>query len=126
ESAALGMKQTLQRSGLLHDSYSPEEFREASRIYVARYGPLKCLSEYAPPAGIYWDDEKYRGDAYAAYAWAVYVAEVSVDMNTYQVWVDDFVAVQEAGRVINPLLATGQIEGGVAQGIGYALYEDVV
>jgi CO/xanthine dehydrogenase Mo-binding subunit len=40
--------------------------------------------------------------------------------------VNDFVAVQEIGRVINPVLATGQIEGGVAQGIGFALYEQVV
>jgi CO/xanthine dehydrogenase Mo-binding subunit len=40
--------------------------------------------------------------------------------------VSDFVAVQEVGRVINPTLAAGQIEGGVAQGIGWALYEDIV
>ena len=39
---------------------------------------------------------------------------------------DDFVAVQEVGKVINPTLAMGQIEGGVAQGVGWALYEDVV
>src|SRR3954453_14613565 len=47
-------------------------------------------------------------------------------MLTYQAHVDDFVAVQEVGRVINPTLATGQIEGGVAQGIGYTLFENVV
>jgi CO/xanthine dehydrogenase Mo-binding subunit len=40
--------------------------------------------------------------------------------------VDDFVAVQEVGRVLHPVLAAGQIEGGVAQAIGYALYENVV
>jgi CO/xanthine dehydrogenase Mo-binding subunit len=40
--------------------------------------------------------------------------------------VDDFVAVQEVGKVIHPVLAAGQIEGGVAQAIGYALYENVV
>jgi CO/xanthine dehydrogenase Mo-binding subunit len=40
--------------------------------------------------------------------------------------VEDFVAVQEVGRVINPVLAAGQVEGGVAQGIGFALYEKVV
>jgi len=45
---------------------------------------------------------------------------------TCEVRVDDFVAVQEVGKVINPVLAAGQIEGGVAQGIGYALYENVV
>ena len=39
---------------------------------------------------------------------------------------EDFVAVQEVGKVINPVLAAGQIEGGVAQGIGFALYENVV
>ena len=73
-----------------------------------------------------WDDEKYEGDAYGSYAWAAYVAEVSVDMTTFEIRVDDFVAVQEVGKVINPVLATGQIEGGVAQAIGWALYEDVV
>jgi CO/xanthine dehydrogenase Mo-binding subunit len=54
------------------------------------------------------------------------VAQVSVDMRTAEVHVDDFVAVQEVGKVINPVLAAGQIEGGVAQGIGLALYENVV
>jgi len=73
-----------------------------------------------------WDDEKYAGDAYGTYAWAAYVAEVTVDMATWEIQVDDFVAVQEVGRVINPVLATGQIEGGVAQGVGWALYENVV
>jgi CO/xanthine dehydrogenase Mo-binding subunit len=40
--------------------------------------------------------------------------------------VEEFWAVQEVGRVLNPVLAAGQIEGGIAQGIGYALYEKVV
>ena len=49
-----------------------------------------------------------------------------MDMVTFSAEVEEFWAVQEAGRVINPVLATGQIEGGIAQGIGYALYEKVV
>jgi CO/xanthine dehydrogenase Mo-binding subunit len=73
-----------------------------------------------------WDDERYEGDAYGTYAWAVYVAEVSVDTITCEVRVDDFVAVQEVGKVINPTLAAGQIEGGVAQAVGWALSEEVV
>jgi CO/xanthine dehydrogenase Mo-binding subunit len=56
----------------------------------------------------------------------VYVAEVSVDLITYEAHVEDFVALQEVGRVINPVLAAGQIEGGVAQAIGFTLYENVV
>ena len=47
-------------------------------------------------------------------------------MRTAEVRVEDFVAVQEVGKVINPVLAAGQIEGGIAQGIGMALYENVV
>jgi CO/xanthine dehydrogenase Mo-binding subunit len=82
--------------------------------------------QYQQPGDIEWDDEHYRGDAYGAYAWAVYVAEVSLDTVTYEARVEDFVAVQEVGRVIHPVLAAGQIEGGVAQGIGWALYENVV
>jgi CO/xanthine dehydrogenase Mo-binding subunit len=126
ESAVLGLKQTLIGSGLLKDDYNSSEFQAACAEYITSFGPLKTLSKYHPPPNVYWDDEKYQGDAYGAYAWAVYVAEVSVDMLTYDVRVDDFVAVQEVGRVINPVLAAGQIEGGVAQAIGFTLFENVV
>jgi len=115
ESAVLGLKQTLLGSGLLNENYTQPEFQQACGEYIKQFGPLKSFSKYQPPPGIFWDDEKYQGDAYGAYAWAVYVAEVTVDMLTYEARVDDFVAVQEVGRVINPTLATGQIEGGVAQ-----------
>ncbi len=126
ESAALGIKQTLTGAGLLASRYTAEDFRRACKEYVEQFGALKTFSQYKQPADITWDDEKYRGDAYGAYAWAVYVAEVSVDALTYETRVEDFVAVQEVGRVIHPVLAAGQIEGGVAQGIGYTLFENVV
>jgi CO/xanthine dehydrogenase Mo-binding subunit len=126
ESAVLGLKQTLIGSGLLQEDYSSEEFREACRNYIQSLGPLKAFSKYQPPPNVRWDDEKYQGDAYGTYAWAVYVAEVSFDLLTYEAHVDDFVAVQEVGRVINPVLAAGQIEGGVAQAIGFTLFENVV
>jgi CO/xanthine dehydrogenase Mo-binding subunit len=125
-SAAVGLKKTLLASGLLHEGYATDEFVLAARTYVTQHGTLRAESRYEAPPGVHWDDQQYRGEAYAAYAWAVYVAEVTVDMATYGVVVDDFVAVQEVGRVLNPVLATGQIEGGVAQGIGWALYEKVV
>jgi CO/xanthine dehydrogenase Mo-binding subunit len=126
ESAVLGLKQTLVGSGLLKEAYSQVEFQNACREYRSAFGPLRAFSKYQPPPNVYWDDEKYQGDAYGTYAWAVYVAEVSVDLLTYEVHVDDFVAVQEVGRVINPILAAGQIEGGVAQAIGFTLFENVV
>ena len=126
QSAAQGIAQTLTGAGLLASKYSSEEFRSACAKYVAEHGALKSLAQYEAPPDIYWDDEKYRGEAYAAYSWAVYIAEVSVDLATYSVTVDDFVALQEVGKVLHPTLARGQITGGVAQGIGYALYEKVV
>jgi CO/xanthine dehydrogenase Mo-binding subunit len=124
-SAALGLKQTLIGAGILGEACTAEEFREACRKYVAEHGEFRSLTRYEQPEGIFWDDAKYRGEAYAAFAWAVYVAEVTVDLATYKVSVDDFVALQEVGRVLNPVLARGQIVGGVAQGIGFALYEKV-
>jgi CO/xanthine dehydrogenase Mo-binding subunit len=111
---------------MLGDSYSAEEFRAACQAYVAGHGQLRSWAQYDPPPDVFWDDEKYRGEAYAAYSWAVYIAEVSVDLTTYSVSVNDFVALQEVGRVLHPVLAIGQIVGGVAQGIGFALFEKVI
>jgi CO/xanthine dehydrogenase Mo-binding subunit len=126
ESAVLGLRQTLQGAGLLAQDYTVDEWRAACRQHVEQHGVLKSFSQYSPPPGINWDEGKYQGDAYGAYAWAVYVAEVTVDMLTYEVRVDDFVALQEVGKVVHPILAAGQIEGGVAQAIGFTLYENVV
>jgi CO/xanthine dehydrogenase Mo-binding subunit len=121
ESAAVSLRTTLEGAlgGIV-------DFPGACREYVQRFGPLRASAQYHAPAGARWDDERYEGDAYGTYAWAVYVAEVTLDMATCEVRVDDFVALQEVGRVINPVLATGQIEGGVAQGIGWTLFEQVV
>jgi CO/xanthine dehydrogenase Mo-binding subunit len=126
QSAAFGIRQTLLAAGTLREGYTRDEFRAACAKYVAERGELKSLAHYEAPLDIFWDDQKYRGEAYAAYAWAVYIAEVTVDLATYSVTVDDFVALQEVGKVLHPVLARGQITGGVAQGIGYALYEKVV
>ncbi|HSE32715.1 MAG TPA: xanthine dehydrogenase family protein molybdopterin-binding subunit, partial [Pyrinomonadaceae bacterium] len=126
ESAAIGLKQTLIGAGLLSAPYSQGEFQNACAQYIKKFGPLRSSSKYEPPPNVHWDDEKYQGDAYGAFAWAVYVAEVLFDELTYEAHVEDFIAVQEVGRVINPTLAAGQIEGGVAQAIGFTLFENVV
>jgi CO/xanthine dehydrogenase Mo-binding subunit len=53
----------------------------------------------------------------------VQVAEVAVDVETGEVWVDRVAAVHDVGRVINPLGARSQVEGGIIQGIGHTLSE---
>jgi CO/xanthine dehydrogenase Mo-binding subunit len=62
----------------------------------------------------------------AACAFAAQVAEVEVDPKTGQVKVLKFWAAHDLGRAINPMFAEGQIEGGIAQGIGFALTEHLV
>jgi CO/xanthine dehydrogenase Mo-binding subunit len=126
ETAALGLKHELTSTGCLAGEYSPEDFARACSRYIETRGPLRSRSQYQTPPGLHWDDATYSGDAYRAYAWAAYVAEVTVDTATFETHVDEFVAVQEVGKVIHPVLAAGQIEGGIAQGIGFALTENVV
>lgn len=126
ESAVIGLRQTLVGAGLLNENYTQTDFQKACADYIGKFGPLRSSSKYQPPPNVHWDDEKYQGDAYGAFAWAVYVAEVLFDELTYEARVEDFIAMQEVGRVINPVLAAGQIEGGVAQAIGFTLFENVV
>jgi xanthine dehydrogenase YagR molybdenum-binding subunit len=54
----------------------------------------------------------------------VQVAEVAVDIETGEIWVERIAAVHDVGRVINPLGASSQIEGGIIQGIGHTLSEE--
>jgi CO/xanthine dehydrogenase Mo-binding subunit len=123
---------SLQLLALLHEhaglgiSYAREEFFAACERYRTAKGEVISLCRYEAPPGIHWDDQTYHGEAYGAYAWAVYVAQVAVDAITYSAEVEEIWAVQEAGRVLHPVLAAGQVEGGIAQAVGYALYEKVV
>ena len=108
-----------------------EEMREKLGVlspadYFERYGGMTIQKEHEPPAWIQWNDETYSGDAYATYAWGCDVAEVEIDRDTYEVRPVKLTAVQEFGRPIHPGLARGQIEGGTAQGLGFALLEKVV
>ncbi|MEO7156355.1 MAG: xanthine dehydrogenase family protein molybdopterin-binding subunit, partial [Vicinamibacterales bacterium] len=90
------------------------------------HGPFTVTSEYQPPDGLVWDDQRYAGDAYGSYAWGCNVVELEVDPVTFEVRVTNVTAVAEIGKAIHPMMAIGQIEGGTAQGIGYALTEEVV
>ncbi len=67
-----------------------------------------------------------QGDAYATYAWASQLAEVEVDTDTGKVEVLRIVAGHDVGKAINPGNVEAQIEGGVAQGLGFALMEEIV
>ena len=109
----------------LGDYDSPETFRERARVRL-KSGPVKVIEEYRRPTDVVWSDETYQGDAYGAYAWGCNVAEVEIDPVTYQARCTHLTAVIDIGKAIHPILVEGQIEGGSLQGIGWALYEEVV
>ncbi len=94
--------------------------------YFKKHGSFTVTSQYEPPPNLLWDDEMYRGDAYGSYAWGCNVVELEVDPATFEVRPIHVTAVAEIGKAIHPMMAEGQIEGGTAQGLGYALLEEVV
>ncbi|MEC8262675.1 MAG: molybdopterin cofactor-binding domain-containing protein [Pseudomonadota bacterium] len=71
-------------------------------------------------------DENGQGTPYAVYGYGAQAAEIEVDLQLGTVKVIRITAAHDLGRVINPLLATGQIEGGIAQGLGMALMEEYI
>ena len=106
---------------------SPDDFaRAADALLLAGGERVSELVTYEPPVVAQWDDESYRGDAYPCYAWGCDIAEIEVDLDTFEVKVLGFWAAQDVGKAIHPVLCAGQVEGGTLQAIGWALYEDVV
>ena len=101
-------------------------FRKQARRLLEERGSLEIIEQYERPGDIVWNDETYEGDAYGAYAWGCNIADVEVDPITYQARCTRFTTVIDIGKAIHPILAEGQIEGGTLQGIGWALYEEVV
>ncbi|MCO5099981.1 MAG: xanthine dehydrogenase family protein molybdopterin-binding subunit [Burkholderiaceae bacterium] len=71
------------------------------------------------------EGSKHVSDHSAAYAHAVHVAEITVDTLTGEIKVDKVTVAQDVGRVINRMGLEGQVEGGIAIGLGYALSEDM-
>ncbi len=94
-----------------------ESYREA--------GPRRCDEKFTPYPGEPFDDKAYTGDAYPAFGWAACVVRLDVDLDTGEVAVRDCVAADDIGRVIHPILAEGQVEGGTLQAIGYATVEEM-
>jgi CO/xanthine dehydrogenase Mo-binding subunit len=110
-----------------------------SRIEADKCLPFATVAMEAhkrgkPFVGLGWHDnttrdvdpETNQGDAYSTYIYATQVADVEVDTETGEVKVLQVVAAHDCGRAINPQLVEGQIEGAVAQGLGYAIMEEVI
>ena len=110
----------------LGDYDDDKSFAKRARWLLADRGTVEIIEEYKKPGDIIWSDETYEGDAYGAYAWGCNIADIEIDPITYQARCTQFTTAIDIGKAIHPILAEGQIEGGTLQGIGWALYEDVV
>ncbi|MEX1155535.1 MAG: molybdopterin cofactor-binding domain-containing protein, partial [Chloroflexota bacterium] len=100
-------------------------FADSYRGFAEEHGGLRFDERFVPYPNIHFDDATYRGDAYPAFGWACAVAQVDVDLDTGEVSVRDVVSADDAGRIIHPILAEGQVEGGTLQAIGYATIEEI-
>jgi CO/xanthine dehydrogenase Mo-binding subunit len=102
----------VQVRGVPDRGVSLKKIAEISTAFGAKYEPVLGQGRSAPPV--------------AAPGFVAHLARVRVDRETGLVQVLEYVAVQDVGRAINPAGIYGQVEGGAAQGIGWALYERIV
>jgi aldehyde oxidoreductase len=85
---------------------------------------LEAEETYDPPTTPL--DDRGQGQPYSVYGYGAQIAVVSVDMLLGTVKLERLIAAHDVGRAINPLLVEGQIQGGIAQGIGLALMEEYI
>ena len=98
---------------------------DLTALPVNEHGYVLCAEEtYDPPTTPL--DENGQGTPYAVYGYGAQIAEVEVDLKLGTTKVIHITAAHDVGRAINPLLAEGQIEGGIAQGLGLALIEEYI
>lgn len=102
----------------------PSRLPEIARVFFMR-NIDPAVEGWASGEPVDWDPESGLGNVYFVYSYATHIAQVEVDLVTGEVNVEEFVAVHDSGKIVNRRLAAGQVEGGIAQGLGYALMEEI-
>lgn len=113
-------------------TYKGGEFRGGNKIItlkelakkINRKGQIAIGEGRFDPPITLLDKETGQGIPYATYTFGTYYAEVEVDTGTGEISVKHVIAAADVGKAINPANVAGQIIGGVAMGIGYALMEE--
>ncbi len=95
-------------------------FREVARAVYSEVGrlPAEARDELAAT--------KTYDPVFGTTTSATHIAAVEIDPETYEIRIDHFAVAEDCGKIVNPLIVDGQVQGGVAQGVGAALYEEVV
>ncbi len=98
-------------------------FEQVAETFLKSNGPTRVYDQFKLPPTIKWDQKTFRGDSYPSYSWGCNVVELEIDTLTMEVALKRIWSYWDIGRIINPMLAKGQIEGGLVQALGYALME---
>lgn len=115
----------LLREGFFETERGRTPFAEVAKRYLAVHGPLRTEATFEPTPGSTFDEETYRGDAYAAYGWGSVVIEVEVDPDTFSTRLVKLTTVSDVGHVVHPVLCAGQVEGGTLQALAWGYLEDM-
>ena len=121
-------------TSLVHGGVGSGGASGASDVSISLLDVIKsCVTKRKPLFATGWqvspptsfDNETGQGDAYMVYAWATNLVKVNVDRETGEVSVLKVWSAHDVGKAINPSSSEGQIEGGVLQGVGFALMEEM-
>lgn len=118
-----GRKCRLKHSVFTARGHAPIDFKTVAQQMYKQEGVVSGTFQFLLPDNIQWNQETFKGDSYPGYSWAANVAEVEIDPLTWELKVTRVYAVIDIGTVINPVTATGQVEGGLTQALGYAVME---
>ena len=117
------------RDRVVYSSKDPEKKIELAKLlrgaHYTRHGRM-IMAEYFYDPDNEMLDKEFKGNLSMAYAYGTHGVEVEVDQETGQVRILKYVAAHDVGKAINPMLLEGQVYGGAAMGIGYALTEQLI
>jgi CO/xanthine dehydrogenase Mo-binding subunit len=97
----------------------------ASHAQLVRGEPPMGSASWNPPT-VPLDRDTGQGKPFGTYVYATQIAEVDVDDETGEIEVVRIVAAHDCGRAVNPMLVEGQVHGGIAMGLGFALQEEML
>ncbi len=100
-------------------------FNELVKYCIYPLGTDLSAQGWYNPGLYHIDHETQQGACYQTYTHGVAITEISVDTATGKIRVDKITAAYELGRAINPQTAYGQFAGGLMQGLGYAIFEEM-
>lgn len=112
------------RDGQVMVRGKPYGWDDVYRRLRQQQADVSVIGKYTVPMG-QWNEQTCQGDAFISYVYSCHAAEVEVDTDTGQVKVLEMIGCHDCGRVVNPLMAEGQVTGGMIMGMGMALTEAV-